>query len=71
MTPVCTPSLLERRKSIAGNVEVDDEIVIKAMPDVSFEDGDEEDSDEEGLSGEEEEEEEDDQNEEAQSSHQT
>lgn len=60
VTPVCTPSLLEKRKSIAGGEEVDDEIVIKAMPDVSFEEDDEDDSDEEGLSGEEEEEEEED-----------
>ncbi|KAG5283694.1 hypothetical protein AALO_G00044920 [Alosa alosa] len=53
VTPVCTPSILERRKSMAGGEEVDDEIVIKLMPDASFEE-DEEDS-EEGLSGEEEE----------------
>ncbi|XP_041926186.1 MKI67 FHA domain-interacting nucleolar phosphoprotein [Alosa sapidissima] len=53
VTPVCTPSILERRKSMAGSEEVDDEIVIKPMPDASFEE-DEEDS-EEGLSGEEEE----------------
>lgn len=58
MTPVCTPSLLEKRKSIAGSEEVDDEIVIKAMPDVSFEEEDDEDSEEEGLSGEEDEEDE-------------
>ncbi|XP_062390939.1 MKI67 FHA domain-interacting nucleolar phosphoprotein-like [Sardina pilchardus] len=53
VTPVCTPSILERRKSMAGPEEVDDEIIIRPMPDVSFGE-DEEDS---GLSGEEEEEE--------------
>ncbi|KAL2081014.1 hypothetical protein ACEWY4_022867 [Coilia grayii] len=56
VTPVCTPSVLERRKSMVANEEADDEIIIKQIPDVSFEEesGEEEsESEEEGLSGDE------------------
>jgi len=49
-TPVCTPSILERRKSMAASDEVDDEIIIKPMPDASFEE-DEDHSEDEGFSG--------------------
>jgi len=60
VTPVCTPSILARRKSIVVTDEADDdddEVVIKHMPEVSFEveGGDEEESgsdeEEEGLPG--------------------
>lgn len=54
VTPVCTPSILERRKSIVDNEDIDDEIVIKSIPDISFEEKSEEelDSEEGGISGE-------------------
>lgn len=52
-TPVCTPSLLERRKSIVvGDDDADDEITIK-MPTVDKEEEDEEGDEEEAGDGEE------------------
>lgn len=56
VTPVCTPSVLERRKSMVINTEADDdnEVVIKQMPEVSFQEDGSGDEEESGLDEEEE-----------------
>lgn len=57
-TPLCTPSVLERRKSMMVDDEDDDEIVVKMPPKYDAEEGSSEDDAEEDSEGEDESEEE-------------
>lgn len=60
VTPLCTPSFLERRKSMVVDDEDDDEVVVKMPPKYDAEDGSSEEVAEEDSEGDEEESEEDD-----------
>lgn len=63
-TPLCTPSVLERRKSVVVDDENDDEIVVKMPPKYDAEEGSSEEDAEDDSEGKEESEEEDDDEEE-------
>lgn len=61
VTPLCTPSLLERRKSMVVDDEEDDEVIVKMPPKYDAEDGSSEEvAEEDSEEGEESEEEDDD-----------